>query len=265
MDLELSGKTAIVTGGSTGIGKAIARELAKEGVDVAICARTRETLEASAAEIAAETGRRIVPIVADVSKLDSVEIMVKKAVTALGGVDILVNNVGLPGGLARGPLETVTDEIMWEDLNTKFMGYLRCARASVPYMKRKKWGRIINIGGMSARRSGTYSTGARNVAVAHMTKTLSDELGQYGITANCIHPGGTWIEKIEEAHRERAKREGKTLEQVKTESAKDIAIRRWPESFEVAYVAVFLASPKSITITGEVFSVSGGFSRALFT
>ena len=154
MDLELAGKSALVTGGSIGIGKAIARELALEGADVAICARGRERLEGSALEIAEETGRRIVPIVADVSSTEQVETMVKKVVTALGSLDILVNNAGVPGGLALGPLETVTDEAMMEDLNTKFMGYLRCARAAAPHMQRNGWGRIVNIGGMSARRSG---------------------------------------------------------------------------------------------------------------
>ncbi len=264
MDLELRGKKAMVTGGGRGIGKAVARVLAQEGVDVAICSRTKEQLETAAAEVSAETGRKLLPIVCDVSKLEQVEATVKAAADGLGGIDILVNNAGVPGGLARGPIETVTDDDVLDDLNTKFMGYLRFSRSCVPYMKQKGWGRIVNIGGMSARRSGTYSTGARNVAVAHLTKTMSDELGQYGITANAVHPGATMIEMLRDRFEERARSEGRTYDEVVADVGRDNAIRRIVDASEVAFVVAFLASPKGVSITGEIFSVSGGMSRALF-
>ena len=265
MDLELSGKAALVTGGSRGIGRAIARVLALEGAEVAISARNREPLEAAAEELAAETGRRIVPIVADITRTDEVETMVKKAVSALGRLDVLVNNAGQAGGLAGNVLENVTDEAMLEDLNTKFVGYLRCARAAAPFMRRQGWGRIVNIGGLSARQGGSYSTGTRNIAVVHLSKTLADELGPAGITVNVVHPGGTRNTTFfDRSIADRARREGSTPEEIERQMSQGNAIHRMPEADEVAYVVAFLASPKAAAVTGEVISAGGGSSRAVF-
>ena len=137
MDLELAGKGAIVTGGSRGIGKAIARQLALEGVDVALAARDLATLGATAAELARESGRKIVPLTVDTGSDASVEQMVAGAVAALGRVDILVNAAAKPGGQAPPPkLAEITDEIFWDDVNVKVLGYLRCAREVAPLMAR---------------------------------------------------------------------------------------------------------------------------------
>jgi NAD(P)-dependent dehydrogenase (short-subunit alcohol dehydrogenase family) len=132
MDLGLRDKHAIVTGGSRGIGKAIARELAREGVDVVIVARTREALEATASELASETGRRIIPLTADVTSKAQVDAMVAEAAAQLGGLHILVNSGSVPGGstTATGPIETVVDEDLLQDFNTKYVGALRCARSA---------------------------------------------------------------------------------------------------------------------------------------
>src|SRR5262245_6969539 len=138
MDLELSGRRAIVTGGSRGIGKVIARVLAAEGVDVAISARGEEQLKAAAAELREATGRRIVPIVADTGNEESVNRLVKTAIQELGGVDILVNNAALPGGISPATrLEQVVDAQVLEDINIKVVGYLRTARALVPHLLEK--------------------------------------------------------------------------------------------------------------------------------
>src|ERR1700716_839365 len=163
MDLGLQGKHAIVTGGSLGIGKAIARELAREGVDVAIVARTKAQLEATARELAAETGQRIIPLAADVTSKEQVDEMVAQAAAQLGGLHILVNSGSPPGGsaTATGPLGTVVDEDLLQDFNVKYVGALRCARAAIPYMKEQGWGRIINISGTNARNAGNLSGGPR--------------------------------------------------------------------------------------------------------
>ena len=189
MDLELTGKKAIVTGGSKGIGRAIALELAREGVDVAIAARGEVALEETARDIAAETGRRIIPIVADTTQWEDVQNMVESTVAGLGGVDILVNSAAMVGGQVRGMLAEATEKDLIEDLDTKVVGYFRCIKAVAPHMQRKKWGRIISIGGISARQSTIY--GLRNAAVVHMTKTFSDQLGPDGVTLNVVHPGTT--------------------------------------------------------------------------
>ncbi len=154
MDLELDEKTAIVTGGSVGIGKAIARQLALEGCDVAIVARNRERLADAAKELGEETGRRIEPISADTGADASVRSMVEQAADAFGHLDILVNCAAKPGGQAAPPkLAEITDELFWDDMNVKVLGYLRCAREVAPHMIRRGWGRIISISGLAARAS----------------------------------------------------------------------------------------------------------------
>jgi NAD(P)-dependent dehydrogenase (short-subunit alcohol dehydrogenase family) len=197
MDLGLQGKHAIVTGGSQGIGKAIARELARERVDVAIVARNKDALEATARELSAETNRRILPLAADVTSKEQVDRMVTEAAQTLGGLHILVNSGSSPGGsaTATGPIDTVVDEDLLQDFNVKYVGALRCSRAVIPFVKTAGWGRIANISGANARNAGNLSGGARNASLVHMTKTLAVQMGRHGITVNCIHPGTTRTER----------------------------------------------------------------------
>ena len=248
MDLELTGKRAIVTGGSVGIGKATARELAGEGVDVVICARRQDILEATAHELESETGRRIVPIVADTTSAESVNAMVQRAVDELGGIDILVNNAAAPGGLVLGPLLESEDTDLLSDINTKVVGYFRCAKAAAPHMQSRGWGRIINIGGLAARNAGTYS-GLRNAALVHLTKTLSNHLGPDGINVNLVHPGATVTERTSE-------------EAARAPQSNDI--RRIVDATEIGYVVTFLASPKSTAIAGEVVAAGGGVGSSVY-
>jgi NAD(P)-dependent dehydrogenase (short-subunit alcohol dehydrogenase family) len=246
MDLELTGKRALVTGGSRGIGKAIALQLAQEGVDVAIAARTLAPLEATAREIAAATGRKIVPITADMGDDAAVESLVAKAVRALGGIDILVNGAAAPGGtVPSAKIEQVTAENLPFDVNVKVAGYMRAAKAAAPYMAKSGWGRIINIGGGAARRSGNYIASVRNAAVSSLTKNLADELGAKGINVIAIHPGTT--------------KAGQAMtEEFEKRMSASVSIGRLIEAKEIAYLVAFLASPKSITINGETIAAGGG-------
>ena len=266
MDLELEGKTAIVTGGSRGIGKAIARELALCGCDVVICARSREALELSARELREETGRNVVAMPADMTSTEQVESMVQEAAQAMGGrIDILVNNAAAPGGLARGSLAEIKDEDVINDLDTKVMGYLRCARAVAPFMSEQGWGRIINIGGMSARRAGgNLSAGVRNAGLVNMTKFLAEDLGPHGITVNIIHPGTTRTERSGPMYEEQAQRQGISVDEVETRVAANNSTKRIVDAAELAYVVAFFASPRSIAISGEVLSASGGAGQSVF-
>src|SRR5262245_13853614 len=252
MDLGLQGKRAIVTGGSLGIGKAIARELAREGVDVAVVARTKDTLETTARELAAETGRRVVPLVADVTSRAQVDAMVEQVARQLGGVDILVNSGSPPGGsaTATGPIETVVDEDLLRDFDVKYVGALRCARAVLPHMKAARWGRIINISGTNSRNAGNLSGGARNTALVHLTKTLAVQVGRFGITVNCVHPGVTRTERTPRLLAARATELGITPAEVEArdyvpDSPRGNAIGRMVDATEIAYVTVFLASDKA--------------------
>ena len=246
MDLQLNGKRAIVTGGSRGIGKAIARQLAEEGVDVVIAARGKAPLEASAAELAQATGRRILAITADMGDDAAVAALIEAAAGALGGIDILVNDAAAPGGtVPSAKIEQVTAENLLFDVNVKVAGYLRAARAVAPHMAKQGWGRIINIGGGAARRTGNYIASIRNSAVSSLTKNLADELGPKGINVVAIHPGTT--------------RAGQVIDAALEARAKaSTGIGRIVEAQEIAYLVAFLASPKSVAINGETIAAGGG-------
>ena len=269
MDLGLQGKRAVVTGGSLGIGKAIARELAREGVDVAIVARSKDQLEATARELATETGRRIIALAADVTSKAQVDGMVAQAAAQLGSLHILVNSGSLPGGTATGPIETVRDEELLEDFNVKYVGALRCARAVIPHLKSQGWGRIVNISGTNARNAGNLSGGARNVSLVHLTKTLAVQLGRFGITVNCVHPGMTRTERTPRLLAARAAELGVPAEDVEArdfapDSPRGNAICRMVDAAEIAYVTAFLASEKAWAISGELIVATGGAGRSVY-
>jgi NAD(P)-dependent dehydrogenase (short-subunit alcohol dehydrogenase family) len=271
MDLGLQGKKAIVTGGSLGIGKAIARELAREGVDVVIVARTKDRLEAAAQELSTETGRRVIPIAADVTSRAQVDAMVAQAAAQLGGLHILINSGSAPGGSATavGPIETVVDEDLLEDFNVKFVGALRCTRAAIPFMKQQRWGRIVNISGTNARNAGNLSGGARNGSLVHLSKTVAMQVGKFGITVNCVHPGITRTERTPRLLAARAKDLGVSPEEVERQdylpdSSRGNAICRMVDATEVAYVTVFLCSDKAWAISGHLLIADGGAGRAVY-
>ena len=264
MNLELAGKTAIVTGGSRGIGKAVARELAAEGVDVAVVARSAEALQQSAAELAESTGRRIVPIVADTGSDESVKAMVEQAASSLGHVDILVNCAAQPGGQAPPPrLAEITDDAFYSDINIKVMGYLRCAREVAPHMIRQGWGRIISISGLAARSTGSTIGSIRNVAVVAMTKNLADELGPRGINVTVVHPALTRTEKTPGVIASLAERQGISLEEAEKRMVNNL-VGRWIDARDIAYVVTFLASPKAAAINGDVIAAGGGVKGVIY-
>jgi NAD(P)-dependent dehydrogenase (short-subunit alcohol dehydrogenase family) len=264
MDLELAGKTAIVTGGSRGIGKAVAHELAAEGVDVAIVARSAEALNQAAAELAESSGRRIVPIVADTGNDESVKAMVEQAASALGRLDILVNCAAQPGGQAPPPkLAEITDDAFYSDINVKVMGYLRCAREVAPHMIRQGWGRIINISGLAARSTGSTIGSIRNVAVVAMTKNLADELGPRGINVSVVHPAVTRTEKTPGVIASLAERQGISVEDAERRMVNNL-VGRWIDARDIAYVVTFLASPKAAAINGDVIAAGGGVKGVIY-
>ncbi len=264
MDLELAGKTAIVTGGSRGIGKAIAFELAREGVDVALVARDLPALQASAGEIAVATGRRVEPVVADTADDAAVRAMVDTVVGAFGHVDILVNAAAQPGGQAPPPrLENISDELFWGDVNVKVMGYLRCAREVAPHMVRQGWGRIVNISGLAARQTGSTVGSMRNVAVVALTKSLADELGPSGINVTVVHPGLTRTERTPSVVAAQAERQGLSPQEVERRMATNL-LGRLVDAREIAYVVAFLASPRAAAINGDVIAAGGGVPRAIY-
>ncbi|MGE3909635.1 MAG: SDR family NAD(P)-dependent oxidoreductase [Chloroflexota bacterium] len=264
MDLELTGKVALVTGGSRGIGKAIARELALEGADIALVARNPETLEETRREIEAETGRRVIGVTADTSSDDSIRAMGRAVLDAFGRVDILVNAAARPGGQQPPPrLHEIDTEAFDDEMHTKVLGYLRCAREVAPSMIQHGWGRIINVSGMAARQTGTILGSIRNVSVVALTKNLADELGPHGINVTVVHPGTTRTERTAGVIAARAESTGVTPEEAEQQLASGNSIKHLVDSREVAYVVAFLCSPKSIAINGDVIAAGGGAPRAI--
>src|SRR5215472_15831190 len=258
MDLQLTGKRAIVTGGSRGIGLAAARALAAEGCDVALVARDKSAQEAARETVAAESGRPVISVSADTGDEESVRDMVRAVVAGLGGVDILVNAAARPNTGAVVGIEDFVDSEFSEQVNVKVLGYLRCIREVVPLMRAAGWGRIVNISGLAARSTGSVTGTVRNVAVAALTKNLADELGRDGINVNVVHPGVTVTEQTPEILAGRAARAGVSVAEVERQLSASVGIGRLVTADEVAAVVTFLASPKSVAVNGDAIVVSGG-------
>lgn len=244
MDLKLKGKRALVTGGSRGIGKAIAGALAAEGCDVVIAARGQDALDEAARVLSASGGGRVVPIAADVSDKTSVETLVTQAVAALGGLDILVNNAASVGGGGGRSIADFDEAAIMSDLNVKLLGYMRLAQAATPHMLAGGWGRIINIGGHATRVTGNFSASLRNAAITAWASNLANELGAQGINVSTVHPTFTATE-----------RRSPMLE---TRSVESNSIGSMPEAADVAFVVTMLASPLSKVVNGESIMASGG-------
>lgn len=265
MDLNLTGQVAIVTGGSRGIGKAIARGLAMEGVDVVIVGRDGESLEEAAREISAASGRTILPLKADTGDDSAVKTMVTRALARFGRIDILINCAAQPAGQAKPPaLADVTADALWADVNVKVMGYIRTAREVAPAMIAAGRGRIINISGLAARSTGSIIGSIRNISVAALTKNLADELGPHGISAVCVHPGLTRTEKTPDVIKRRAAAQGVSEADVEKQMAGGNVIGKLITSEEVADVVTFLASPRSLAINGDAIAAGGGVRGAIY-
>ncbi|MCJ8014742.1 SDR family oxidoreductase [Paenibacillus sp. KQZ6P-2] len=256
MDLKLLGKKALIVGGSRGIGKAIARQMALEGVDCTICSRNESSLKIAAEELAQETKRNIYPIVADTTNPDSILKLVENSAAAMGSIDILINSGARVGGQVPEDFNSIKDELILKDFEEKYMGYFRSIRAVAPYMIKNNWGRIINISGLAARIGGNYfSSGPRNASVVHLTKSASMELGKHGITVNAVYPGIVSTEAF---------REQVTDEDTLRQLAAMNSLGRLITAEEIANVVTFLASPLSASINGDVLSVTGGIGNTVY-
>ncbi|WP_046730214.1 SDR family NAD(P)-dependent oxidoreductase [Streptomyces humi] len=258
MDLQLSGRRAVITGGSRGIGFAIGRALAAEGVSVALVARSADQVAEQAALLGSETGAEVIGVAADTGDDASVRAMAATVRDRLGGVDILVNNAAAmnPGAIPEDALEA--------EINVKVRGYLRCVRAFAPEMTERGWGRIVNIGGLGARMTGSVTGSVRNVAVTAMTKNLADELGPSGVNVNSVHPGATRTSTFVANLERRAAASGRSTQELEREWAAAASIERLVEPSEVAAVVAFLASPLSVAINGDPVNVGGGLKGSIY-
>ena len=262
MDLQLAGKTALVTGGSEGIGKGIARALAREGVDIAICARRREPLEGAAEEIARETGRRIVPIQADLTRDEDARNFIEEGHRALGRVDIMVNNAGsAPGGV----LEHLSEADWAQALQLKFMGYVRCLRYVLPIMVRQGGGRVVNLIGNDGVKPSYWeiAPGAANAAGQNLTLSLAGQYGKHGISFVAVNPGPVRTERWAGLVRAMARDMKLSYEEADQLAPSSIPMGRIAEVEEVANLVAMLASPLTHFVNGSMIEIDGGQDKAL--
>jgi len=251
MDLQLHGKTALVTGASQGIGRAIAKGLAAEGVDVCIAARRSALLEELTSEIVAAGGARPHMTVIDIMMPDAPQRLAAAAERALGHVDILINSAG--GSRPAIPVDA--REMEWEEVMTlNFVRVRQLTHAVLGGMIARKWGRIVNITGKSEPDALLAATPAK-AAMHGWGKGLSREVGKHGITVNSIAPGRIMSEQIRRKY---------SAEYRARQSAEEIPVGRYGEPEELACLAVFLASPIASYITGAVVPVDGGLRRYAF-
>jgi NAD(P)-dependent dehydrogenase (short-subunit alcohol dehydrogenase family) len=262
VDLKLKSKTALVTGGSEGIGKAIAMALAKEGVDIAICARRKETLEATAKEIAAATDRKVIAIPADLTKDEDAKNFVTKAKAELGRIDILVNNAGSsPGGV----IETLTEADWAQSLQLKFMGYVRCLRHALPLMVAQGGGRVVNLIGNDGVKPSYWeiAPGAANAAGQNLTLSLAGQYGKHNISFVAVNPGPVRTERWDGLVKAMSRDMKLSLEDADKLAPASIPLGRIAEPDEVASLCVYLASPLAHFVNGTMVEIDGGQEKSL--
>jgi len=263
MDLGLKGRVAIVTGSSQGIGKAIALGLSQEGAKVAICARNEKQLQATAREIESSTNSEALPVKADLTRGEEIEKLFRETAEHFKRIDILVNNTG-------GPPSTTFQETRDEDwqnaVNLLLMSVVRACREVIPFMRKQKWGRIINMTSFAAKQPAErlILSNALRTGIFGLSKTLANELAQYNILVNSVCPGWTMTKRAEELAKAQARASGKTYEEIIKGWESQIPLKRLAQPSEIADLVVFLASERASYITGAVFQVDGGYIKGLF-
>lgn len=258
MEIRLDGKSAIVTGGSKGLGLAIAQEYAASGADVAILARDPGALAEAKQQIAAAApGRKLAAISCDVSKAADIRKAYDQVMSEFGKVDIFVNNAGQS---TRGPSETITDEMWQADLDLKLFAQIRFSRLLFPQMKERRWGRIISVLNIGAKAPGPDSapTSVSRAAQMAFTKVLSQEGAPHNVLVNSLHVGVIVSDQIVRRHRREAA--NVSLDEFIAQAGRGVPLGRMGRAEEFASVATFLASDAASYVTGCAINVDGGRS-----
>jgi 3-oxoacyl-[acyl-carrier protein] reductase len=262
MDLGLRGKVALITGGSKGIGRAVATGLAREGAKVAVCARGSESLERAAGEIARATGSEALPVPGDMSKPGDADRVVAAVVGQFGRIDILVNNAGAaPGGL----LLNLTEDDWALAMQLKFLGYVRCCKAVIPHMLKQGGGRIVNIVGNDGVKPAYWelTASAANAAGLAAIQALAEQYGSHNIRINAINPGPVSTERWDGLVRAYARDKNLPLDEAARRGVASIPLGRIATPEEVADVAVFVASDRASFMNGASITLDGGQRKAL--
>lgn len=259
LELNLVGKTAIVTGGSAGIGFAIAQALYREGVSVAIVARDAERLDQAAQRIREwpHQGNTVLPISADLSQADVADQVVSQAIAAFGQIDILINNAG---SARAGRFLELDDQTFVDAWNLKLLGYIRLVKAVALDQIRRRDGRIVNIIGAAGRtpRSTFLPGSTTNAALINFTRGIASELARSNVRINAISPGATATERAERLAQQNATLRGVSVEDIKSETLQSIPLGRIAQPEDIAHLALFLVSDLAASITGAEILVDGG-------
>jgi 3-oxoacyl-[acyl-carrier protein] reductase len=262
MRIDLSGRVAVVSGASTGLGRAIAQGLAHAGADVVIGSRRDDAIARAAEEIAQSTGRTAVGVPVDVSRTEGAERLLQTALTRFRRLDILVVNAGGP---PAGSGLTLTDTQWEQAFQQNLMSAVRLIRGAVPAMKELKWGRIITVitSGVKVPIPNLVMSNVFRSGVVALTKTLSLELAPHGILVNNLAPGRIHTDRLRWLDETRAKEAHRPVEEIERESAASIPAGRYGDPQEFANMAVFLASDQASYITGTTICIDGGATRAM--
>jgi len=262
MDLGLTGKVAIVTGSSDGIGLVAAQMLAREGARVVLCARREPKLLDARDRIVKETGAEILAVQCDVRKLEDVQRLVTATIQRFGVIDILVNNAGSVPSIK---FTDVSDAQWYENLERKLLGFLRVTREVMPHMQKAGWGRIVNVAGTAGWEPShtAMAVGLNNAAVINWTKSMSLQYASDGILVNTVAPGSIDTPRQVGNRQREAEVTGKSVEEIRQARVKDIPLHRLGEPREVANVILFLASECSSYMTGTCVTVDGGVVRGI--
>jgi NAD(P)-dependent dehydrogenase (short-subunit alcohol dehydrogenase family) len=264
MDLQLTGKVAVVTGASGEIGAAVARQLADEGMALTLVARSLLRLEELAGQLQA-FGVTVLPTSADITNAGAVRAMACTVERRFGRCDVLVNAAAAPMSSNSGArLADIHDQDIMNDFNTKVLGAFRCVQALAPLMVANGGGHVINISGLNARRTGSLSGSIRNVAVSAMAKNLADELGPSGINVTVVHPGVVDSPAARERLARRAAESGRSLEEYLRSAAERSSLRRLAGPEDIASIVAFLASARSAAITGDAVAAACGDRGAIY-
>ncbi|MCZ6556045.1 MAG: SDR family oxidoreductase [Candidatus Dadabacteria bacterium] len=255
-------RVAIVAASSKGLGKATALGLAKEGVKLTICSRDKDTLQKTADEISSQTKANVLALQCDVSKTDQIKNVVKETINKYSKVDILINNAGGP---PVGAFLDFTLEDWQKAIELNLFSAITFSNEVIPCMKKNKWGRIVNITSYAVKQpvDGLMLSNTVRAGIVGMAKTMSNEFGPYNILVNNICPGRIFTDRITFLANERAKKEGKSFDQVITEMGSDVPVGRIGRPEELADLAVFLASERASYITGTTIQVDGGLIKGL--